>query len=264
MRWTPEMRERVTALWNGGARKKAIMAATGLSVGQFEGARMRFNLHSPPKPPMTLAANHPAVSEGRSLFPGQTGRLRLPVLKPGLHSPKLGARVVKGRWAGTPMFSLTLEERATCPVSCRHWRDCYGNRMHHAARQPHGAALVNALEGELAELQRRHPGGFVVRLHVLGDFYSVAYVRAWAGWLDRFPALRVFGYTAWQPGTAIGDAVGQIRNDRFWIRYSDGAPSTLRTGNDGIVCPAQTGATRACATCGLCWTTRRAIRFLSH
>src|SRR5262249_24811065 len=34
--------------------------------------------------------------------------------------------------------TLTLEERATCPTTCRHWRDCYGNKMHRAQRWQRG------------------------------------------------------------------------------------------------------------------------------
>ena len=35
--------------------------------------------------------------------------------------------------------------------------------------------------------------------------------------------------------------------------------------SDGsIVCPAQTGKTQCCATCALCWTTKKNIAFLRH
>ena len=33
---------------------------------------------------------------------------------------------------------------------------------------------------------------------------------------------------------------------------------------NAIVCPEQTGATRACATCALCWGTTRNIAFVEH
>ena len=47
---------------------------------------------------------------------------------------KLGKRVTKGKLAGFPIFTVTLEERATCPRSCIHWDDCYGNNMMNATR----------------------------------------------------------------------------------------------------------------------------------
>ena len=52
------------------------------------------------------------------------------------------------------------------------------------------------LEREIEVLDVRHGGGFVVRLHVLGDFYSVEYVGLWRRLLRQYPTLRVFGYTA--------------------------------------------------------------------
>jgi len=47
---------------------------------------------------------------------------------------KLGKRVTKGKLAGFPILTLTLEERATCPASCIHYADCYGNNMMNATR----------------------------------------------------------------------------------------------------------------------------------
>ena len=40
----------------------------------------------------------------------------------------------------------------------------------------HGAALENKLEQEVRELCATYKG-VIIRLHVLGDFYSVQYVR---------------------------------------------------------------------------------------
>ena len=40
-----------------------------------------------------------------------------------------------------------------------------------------------------------HPNGFAVRLHNLGDFYSLQYVALWRRLLARHPALHVWGYT---------------------------------------------------------------------
>lgn len=50
----------------------------------------------------------------------------------GANNPKTGKRITKGLWAGMPIYTLTLEERASCPSYCHMWRDCYGNR--HAPR----------------------------------------------------------------------------------------------------------------------------------
>ena len=42
--------------------------------------------------------------------------------------------VKKGKFAGYVIFTLTLEERATCPRDCFHWDNCYGNNMAFAHR----------------------------------------------------------------------------------------------------------------------------------
>lgn len=271
MRWSPELTEAVRARYEGGAKRKEVEAEFGLTPGQFEGARMRFNFHRANRNgSLRLAGRHPAVVEGRTIFPGSV-KLSKNVLKPGSHSPKLGSKVEKGAWRGFPIYSLTLEERATCPKTCRHWRDCYGNRMHLAARQPATMAMGMTLWVELFELNEtaeRKQRGFVVRLHVLGDFYSDEYVDFWRRAMFEFPALHVFGYTAHDPRRSnIGRAVARMK-DRFpgrWrVRFSYGPPGSFRTGDDGITCPVQTGKTKSCATCALCWSTDKAIRFEDH
>ena len=140
---------------------------------------------------------------------------------------KLGKKVRKGHFKGFPIYTLTLEERATCPKSCVHWLDCYGNNMRYAYRYQSGSALEAMLETELAELQRKHPQGFLVRLHILGDFYSVSYVAKWASWLGKFPALHVYGYTANQPNASDSELYWSINlslrdnaNGRFAVRFS--------------------------------------------
>lgn len=248
------------------------------------GSRLRrFTEHRPALTGiMALAPNHPAVTEGRSLFPS---RVALPeeqarLLKSGGHNRKIGNRVQKGRWRGMPIFTLTLEERATCPRSCRHWLDCFGNKMHMSPRHMHGPALEHYLGRELEALGREHPRGFVVRLHVLGDFYSVEYVRRWLGWLRQIPQLHVFGYTAWPPSSVIGKALAEAAREnwlRFAIRNSNGRAAERSTvtlyhrpatptvePHAAIVCPAQTDASDCCATCALCWQTQRNIAFLAH
>lgn len=226
-------------------------------------------------PPVDL----PALSEHRTLYPSTIVPVEglLNVLVKGDNSWKIGGKVVKGRWKGFPVYTLTLEERATCPTSCAHWRSCYGNSMHLAKRIAHGAAFEDRLGLELGLLQSRHPTGFAVRLHVLGDFYSAAYVDLWRSFLARFPALRVFGFSArWQSSDPIGAALLRLvmeQWDRFAIRFSN-APSEecstvslehpVQKPADAVICPQQLGKTANCGTCGLCWATTKRIAFLRH
>lgn len=230
-----------------------------------------------------LPASHPAVQKGRTLFPttvvDPTDSPRL--LVSGQNSRKLGSHVTKGPWKGFPIYSLTLEERATCPDSCHLYSACYGNGMPLARRHKHGMDLVLKLHGEVADLAEQHPGGFVVRLHQLGDFYDVDYVARWGQMLKDFPALRCFGYTAWPRHSPIGQAVKALTDkhwERFAIRFSDaaakpqGATSIARKPEsprvpEGIVCPAQRDHDRCCGTCGLCWhpnAKKQTIVFVLH
>lgn len=238
----------------------------------------RFGTLAPGGQAVRLPGYHPAVRGARTLFPSRVfdpDEVRR-VLKDGHQSRKIGKIVAKGPRRGWPIFTLTLEERASCPSSCLEWGKCYGNNMQAAERIVHGEPLIAALAGELAALQAKHPGGFLVRLHVLGDFWSSEYVAAWAQWLARFPALHLFGFTARAPSSEIGRALALLALEFGWsraaIRFS-GAPHELRAarvieaGEDdaaAILCPAQTGGTDCCATCGLCWQSERSIAFRAH
>lgn len=225
-----------------------------------------------------LPDEHGAVSEGRTLFPGTVVDVAASprVLIEGHNQRKIGKTVMKGRWAGMPIYTLTLEERASCPSTCAVWNDCYGNNMPFARRHRHGAQLEERLHQELAAAQKRHPRGFVVRLHILGDFYSVPYVELWSAALKRLPALHVFGFTAHQLDTPIGDAVLRLNLDhvlRCRLRYSDAIDAggmgavvidDPAAAGKAVICPAQTEKTDCCATCALCWTMDKPVSFLRH
>lgn len=74
--------------------------------------------------------------------------------------------------------------------------NCYGNAMPFSRRNEPGPALEAQLEAEIEQKAREHRRGFVVRLHVLGDFYSLDYVKLWRDMIARHPELHVYGYTA--------------------------------------------------------------------
>lgn len=228
-----------------------------------------------------LAIDNPALSEKRTIYPSTV----VPVeglknlLVEGVNARKIGSHITKGPAKGFPIFTLTLEERATCPTSCRHWRTCYGNNLHFAKRIEHGQAFEWRLENELAVLQSRHPRGFAVRLHILGDFYSVDYVRMWARFLTKFKSMFVFGFTArWQWSDPIAReliplVMEQWDAGRFRIRFSNAPTDECNTvsiehpvqkPDNAIICPAQLNKTKSCGSCGLCWHTKRPIAFLQH
>lgn len=228
--------------------------------------------------PKVLSSNSPAIVNKSTVYPAMRRRPEFlkRLLKSGHNNRKIGKVVTKGKWKGFPIFMLTLEERATCPTYCATWKDCYGNKMHWSQRIIHGRSLEQRLQKELSKLQSHYPKGFVVRLHVLGDFYSIAYIVAWRQFLKDFPALHVWGYTARdRRNDPLGIMLEGLRRhmpNRFVMRFSHqpGKWSTQvvdfpeEATSDAIVCPVQTDQTDCCATCGLCWATNRPIAFLRH
>jgi hypothetical protein len=138
--------------------------------------------------------------------------------------------------------------------------------------------LIAALVLDVAHLSKRHPEGFIIRLHVLGDFFSVEYVAVWVDLLDLFP-VRIFGYTHWPHDTEIGKAITEMVHaypGRCSILRSDkackddplpGAYSVMKgqePPEGALVCPEQTGKTESCMTCGLCMHGRIEVAFLQH
>lgn len=233
-----------------------------------------------------LRPDHPALVEKRTIF---TSTVNVPtavdrILKGGENNPKIGKVITSGRWKGMPVYMLSLEERATCPATCHFWRGCYGNRMHLAHRWDLTGRLAQMfLAAELKVLADTEPDGFVVRLHVTGDFFSVDYVRLWAAALDDFPPLRVWGYTARDPAAdPIGRAIRTLAGvypDRFAIRWSrprarDGRMEALPwmgdaidvPASEGFLCPAQAdeAGDTCCANCCACWESDRNVHFRAH
>lgn len=199
------------------------------------------------------------------------------ILVSGHSNVKIGRDVRKGRLRGYRIFTLSLEERATCPTSCEHWRSCYGNAMPFAKRVDHrDPAFLPALAEEIDMLMRKPWPGVLIRLHALGDFYSVEYVDFWRDMLIEHQNLALYGYTARNNEDDIGPAIFALRRDfglRAMIRSSNGARHNLATVSiktetdcpaSAFVCPEQTGKTRCCATCAACWSTTKNVAFLEH
>lgn len=199
------------------------------------------------------------------------------ILVSGHSNVKIGRDVRKGKLRGYRIFTLSLEERATCPTSCEHWRSCYGNAMPFAKRVDHrDPAFLPTLADEIDTLMRKPWPGVLIRLHALGDFYAESYTDFWRKMLTRHERLAIFGYTAHDPFSSMGDDIGMLKLEfpgQAMIRWSNGGRSTMSTVSikteadcppDAFVCPEQTNKTRCCATCGACWSTTKNVAFLEH
>ena len=234
---------------------------------------------------LELAVDHPAVVEGRTLFPttvrdcSESDSAHPNVLIDGVNNAKLGSVVTYGRFKGYRIFHLSLEERATCPTSCGQWRTCYGNRMHRAARHKPGAALESRIIKNVLTLTQRHEG-VLVRLHTLGDFYSSLYVDVWGELVEKHPNLAVFGYTS-RDGEiydTIMHWMGQLGWERWAIRksgkLSEFGSAVLKgesgspTIGDGFICKSEWAAKQEenmnCGQCAACWESTKPVIFEEH
>lgn len=236
---------------------------------------------------VVLPPVHPAAVAATTIFTKMVRPVgKQSLFKAGEYSAKIGGVILKGKWRGLPVFTLTLEERATCPRTCLHWLSCYGNNSPYSIRFKAGEAFEQRVRAEVHDLAALHRDGFAIRLHNLGDFYSVAYVRLWADLLDRHPALRVFGFTArWDcKNDPIAKALVTLTMaswDRFAIRFSDAPVDECATVSiahesdkpaDAVICPQQMPSktkpgrrqAESCSVCALCWTSKKRIAFIKH
>lgn len=233
--------------------------------------------------PKVLDDDHPAVLERRPLYPSTVvdvaHQYALNVLISGHNNRKLGKTVVVGKWAGMPIFQLMLPERSTCPPSCREFDSCYGNNLHRSPRYVLNDALMVRISEELDALCTKHPRGFVVRLHTLGDFgapdnepLALRYVSFWHAHILARPALHVFGFTAHDPSGPIGKSIMEMtQHERCWIRFSGrdlgqfGARVIGRPEHSKyVLCPYENSKVETCGCCGLCWKINRTIEFVRH
>jgi hypothetical protein len=222
-----------------------------------------------------------AHQEGRTLYPKSRkgADYTSSVLKRSSNA-KLGKRVERGPWKGAVIYTLTLEERATCPNDCAMWKKCYGDNMPFAHRMVMPPKeLMERIKSELKEICHTHEK-VAIRLHVLGDFFSREYVLFWNMMMFSYSNLYVWGYTARNWKDPIGETIQNMNQsypNRWLVRFSnteekDNCPEegiytcAVDTKSNYITCPEQIGKTESCGTCGLCWNhnVKRGIRFLPH
>jgi len=189
---------------------------------------------------------------------------------------------VKGKWAEFQGFknaehgSVYQIKTSTNTLVANGFlsHNCYGNNMQWAQRFKHGPALERKIHEELQDLQAANPSGFVVRLHVLGDFYSLEYVELWERMLGEFPGLRIYGYTAHDPSGEIGAKLLTMACsmwERFAMRFSGSGMSELAASvikkpedcpDDSFVCLVEVGKATCCASCAACWESEKNVAFI--
>ena len=201
------------------------------------------------------------------------------ILKPSTNK-KLGKKVLKGKYKDYKFVTLTLVERETCPKDCIHWLNCYGNNMPFAHRisSKNAQLLEERIYNDLLNSTNQL---LLIRLHILGDFFSVKYVKFWRKMLNTFNNIALYGYTANNIKSSIPlsqaiakEIIKLNKNDNCHIRFSNDLTISFSANSYDIVkpvkgvslvCPVQENKTANCGTCGLCWNQKdQQIIFKTH
>lgn len=220
---------------------------------------------------MILKPDNPHLAKAITIHP-RTRRspTETTLLKSVAMNHKMGKKeniVSKGKWAGMPMFQLSLEERATCPSHCQQWAACFANNMAFAHRIDHThPEFLPILAAELQVLAKKYRHGFVVRPHVIGDYFSKEYLAFWIQQSALYSNLHIFGFTHHYRDSELGQMIQEWnKSERVWVRFSDqGGEMSANVDGEGFQCPEQTGKTESCLTCGACWSTTKAVSFIRH
>lgn len=277
----------------GGVRKAFASKGDDCTMSRWVKTTTRRRHHQPlliasPRAVAPRLSTRAAVQAGRSIF-HRNGVKPVSAFKnllvSGHSNVKIGRDVRKGLFKGYWIYTLSFEERASCPRTCHHWATCYGNNMPYAKRIDHRdlLTLTDKLAAEIEHFTTmRSRRGMLVRLHALGDFFSESYVWFWQAMLERFPTLACYGYTAHAPDSDIGRAIATVKRlygRRFAIRWSNGgldadctvpAQPGVEKVENAFICPEQMdladakGRAILCATCALCWSTTKNVAFMEH
>lgn len=156
-----------------------------------------------------------------------------------------------------PCYAAGIQNRR--PAVWLAWFRCVELALH--------PLFAEALALALASL----PAG-ILRVHVSGDFFSVAYLEAWLDAVERNPHVRPFAFTRSWRGLDFRAALEE-RGYPSWILASTDADtgkapvemreaamaeetkSAVLSGKiaaPALACPEQTGKADDCATCGRC------------
>ena len=221
-----------------------------------------------------LSSTHPAIVNSQTMYRKNVhdaGNYAHAVIKASTNI-KLGKKVTKGHLRGAKIFTLTLEERATCDSECEHWLDCYGNNMPFGHRFEANDALMVSIERDLDKLDAKGKP-YLVRLHILGDFFNLKYVLFWKKQLKNRELLNIYGYTRNHPNKPLGYALKLLRKqygERFAIRFSNYPDDPMSAqskdlSTNGVDCPEQLGLAESCGDCALCWSMpKKPVIFYDH
>lgn len=187
--------------------------------------RLRASTKKPkaPRPELVkaLPPNSPAILNKGSLFPKSENPAteETNIFVRSTKDRKTGTQIKVGPWKGFPIYTVTLAERTTCWEGCPTYRTCYGNGMPFASRIVPDDNFLKLFNRQARNLAEKHPQGYMVRLHQLGDVYSMDYLNTIQKTFYDVPQMHIWMTTAWPykgcpdapEGSEIGDAIYQWR-----------------------------------------------------
>lgn len=182
---------------------------------------------------------------------------------------------------GSGVFTYSRLPHATCPgrtTACEAM--CYADRV---VAESGAVAAVWARNSATEAVPEALPDGCrLLRLHVSGDFTSVAYIDGWTALLSRYPDVTVWAYTrSWRvpkllPALERLRALPKVQLFASMDASTDELPpadwrrawmqgDVRLVGARSLVCPEQTGAQPDCEACGYCFTDyARDVTFIEH
>ncbi len=168
-----------------------------------------------------------------------------------------------------PSFSLPV--LSTCPGKTPFCdRFCYGlrgrfvsERIKQINEQRYEASLRDDFVDRITlEILKADVAGF--RLHVVGDFYAVAYIDKWIEIARRLPAVAFFGSTRSWRSVYLRDRLEAFRDlPNVFMRASVDNTHRDMPGKGwrlwsvegkGVPCPHDSGLVTSCGSCKRCWT----------
>lgn len=196
------------------------------------------------------------------------------------------------------LVSVTMAAQASCPTSCPFLKaGCYAEsgpqgihtaRLNKAAIQATPEDIARAEAAEIDKLTGTRP----LRLHVVGDCKTVEAVSLVANATARYTVKHnqpIWGYTHawrgipqhhWGPASILAscESTAEVEEAQETHKYATALVvhkfKSDKAWEDGlqtfIPCPEQTGKTKDCTTCKLCWdehhlwTGRKTIVFETH
>lgn len=196
--------------------------------------------------------------------------------------PVLQARTAEGNEkTGRRIHNFSMTPGASCPGASA-WcaSACYAKRPYHRWKKQVGDTWDENFEATQAGVMPEIPkGAKAFRIHVSGDFYSVAYTAAWIAIIKSRPEVKFWAYTrSWRVPELkkVLQKLHDLPNMQLFasIDWTMGEqpPAGWRVarikGDDrftGYACPEQDGRKPNCESCGYCFKGQRGnVTFKVH